>query len=228
MTEPSPDFRHIDTWIFDLDNTLYAADSEIFAQIDARMGEYIARTMELPAGEARRLQKTYYESYGSSLSGLIAIHGVDPEAFLRYVHDIDLSALVPDEKLNLAIKALPGRHFVFTNGCRHHAGRVLERIGLAKAFDGIWDIRTLGFAPKPQPLAYQRIVAAAGFDTHRAAMFEDMATNLMQAHAMGMTTVWINNGSPWSHQGPQYPLAGRGHIHHEIDDLAEFLHAIRL
>ena len=228
MTEPGPDFRHIDTWIFDLDNTLYRADSEIFAQIDARMGEYIAQTMELSAGEARRLQKTYYESYGSSLSGLMAVHGIDPEAFLLYVHDIDLSVLVPDEKLNLAIKALPGRRFIFTNGCHHHAGRVLERIGLANAFDDIWDIRTLEFTPKPQPLAYQRICAHAGFDPHHAVMFEDMARNLMEAHAMGMTTVWINNGSPWSHQGPQYPLVVRQHIHHEIDDLADFLHAIRL
>ena len=117
---------------------------------------------------------------------------------------------------------------MFTNGCRNHAERVLERIGLTATIDDIWDIRTLGFVPKPQPGAYDRIVDAAGFSPHNAAMFEDMARNLMPAYALGMTTVWINNGSQWSHQGPDHPLVARRHIHHEIDDLAEFLQTIRL
>jgi len=227
IARPSPDFSRIDTWIFDLDNTLYRADSNLFAQIDERMTHYIARHLKLSPEDAQRLQQIYYRKYGSTLSGLIAVDGVEPEHFLAYVHDIDLSLLAPDEMLNQAFSRLPGRRFVFTNGCRHHAERVLERIGLANSIDDIWDIRTLAFTPKPQRAAYDRIVAVAKFAPQNAAMFEDMARNLMPAYALGMTTVWINNGFPWSHQGPDYPVVARRHIHHEIDDLAEFLHAIR-
>ncbi|MGC9955175.1 MAG: pyrimidine 5'-nucleotidase [Rhizomicrobium sp.] len=223
-----PDFRHIQTWIFDLDNTLYRADSNLFAQIDERMTRYIAEQLDLPAEEAQLLQQVYYHDYGSTLSGLMAIYGIDPEAFLAYVHDIDLSVITPDTALNKAFARLPGRRFVFTNGCRRHAQRVLDRLGLAEAIDDIWDIRVLGYTPKPQAAAYHRIVAAGAFAPESAAMFEDMARNLMPAHALGMTTVWINNGSSWSHQGPEFPLVARRHIHHEIDDLAEFLHAIRV
>ncbi len=223
-----PDFRHIDTWIFDLDNTLYPAGSNLFAQIDERMTRYICQQMNLPAEDARRLQQLYYNDYGATLSGLMRLNNVEPEAFLAYVHDIDLSVIVPDAALNQAFARLRGRRFVFTNGCGRHARRVLDRLGLAGAIDDIWDIRALDFTPKPQAAAYRRVVSAGAFVPGSAAMFEDMARNLVPAHALGMTTVWINNGSSWSHQGPEFPAAARGHIHHEIDDLAEFLHAIRV
>jgi putative hydrolase of the HAD superfamily len=223
-----PDFRHIDTWIFDLDNTLYRAESELFAQIESRMTDYIARHLKLTTEDAVRVRQTYYRNYGSTLSGLLEVDGVDPDDFLSYVHEIDLSALTPDGALNSAFSRLPGRRFVFTNGCRNHAMRVLERIGLMHSVDDIWDIRKLEFVPKPQTGAYERIISVAGFAPQNAVMFEDMARNLMPAYALGMTTVWINNGSPWSHQGPDYPLIARRHIHHEIDDLAKFLHAIRV
>jgi len=228
IAKQSPDFSHIDTWIFDLDNTLYRADSNLFAQIDERMTRYITRHLNLSSEDAKHLQQVYYRDYGSTLGGLIAIDGVEPEHFLAYVHDIDLSLLAPDETLNQAFLRLPGRRFVFTNGCRHHAERVLERIGLAGSIDDIWDIRTLDFTPKPQRAAYDRIIAVAKFVPQNAAMFEDIARNLMPAYALGMTTIWLNNGSAWSHEGPEFPVVARRHIHHEIDDLAEFLHAIRL
>ena len=224
----SPDFRHVDTWIFDLDNTLYRADSNLFAQIDERMTRYIAELLELPTEEAQRLRKVYYRDYGSTLSGLMKIDNIEPEAFLAYVHDIDLSVIVPDAALNQAFARLPGRRFVFTNGCRHHARRVLDRIRLTDAIDDIWDIRTLDYTPKPQAEAYRRIVNAGAFVPQNAALFEDLACNLPPAHALGMTTVWLNNGSLWSHQGPEFPDFARRYIHHEIDDLAKFLHAIRV
>ncbi len=226
--EPGPDFRHVNAWIFDLDNTLYRADSNLFSQIDERMTRYIAHHLAVSAEEAWQLQQAYYREYGSTLSGLMLLNGVDPESFLAYVHDIDLSAIAPDAALIAAMERLPGRRFVFTNGCRHHAVRVLDRLGLAESVNEVWDIRTVDYTPKPQTEAYHRVVAAGAFDPKSAAMFEDMARNLMPAYALGMTTVWINNGSLWSHQGPEYPLVARRHIHHEIDDLSEFLHAIRL
>ena len=223
-----PDFRHVNAWIFDLDNTLYRADSDLFAQIDSRMTRYIAERLQLSDEAALRLQQSYYRQYGSTLCGLIQFDKVDPEHFLAYVHDIDLTVLKPDEALNRAFARLPGCRYVFTNGCRNHAVRVLDRLGLTRSIDDIWDIRTVEFIPKPQTQAYERVVASAGLAPRKAAMFEDMARNLMPAHALGMTTVWLNNGSPWSHQGPLDPPVARDQIHHEIDDLAEFLHAIRV
>jgi putative hydrolase of the HAD superfamily len=228
MTAANPDFRHVDTWLFDLDNTLYRADSNLFSQIDMRMTNFISEQLGMSAEQAQRLQQSYYREYGTTLGGLMAFHGIDPEAFLVYVHDIDLSVLEPDASLNEAMARLPGRRFVFTNGCCQYASRVLDRIGLSKIIDDIWDIRALAFTPKPYAAAYKRLIAKAGIAPESAAMFEDMARNLVPAHALGMTTVWLNNGSQWSHQGPQFPMVASSHIHHETDDLADFLHAIRI
>ena len=222
----APDFRHIETWIFDLDNTLYRAETDLFAQIDMRMGAYVARLLDLPPDEARRLQKAYYRDHGTTLNGLIALHGVDAEDFLEDVHDIDLSGLSPDLALNAAIAKLPGRRFVFTNGCGNYAARVLERIGLSTLADDVWDIRTAGFVPKPFAAAYETVVARAGIVPERAAMFEDLARNLVPARALGMTTVWLDNGSVWSRQGPEFPVAGNAHIDYETKDLAGFLQGI--
>lgn len=223
----APDFRHIETWIFDLDNTLYRAETDLFAQIDMRMGAYVARLLDLPPDEARRLQKAYYRDHGTTLNGLITLHGVDAEDFLEDVHDIDLSALAPDLALNAAIAKLPGRRFVFTNGCGNYAARVLERIGLSALADDVWDIRTAGFVPKPFASAYETVVARAGIVPERAAMFEDLARNLVPARALGMTTVWLDNGSVWSRQGPDFPVADRSHIDYETNDLSAFLSAVR-
>jgi putative hydrolase of the HAD superfamily len=227
-TVPTPDFRHIGTWIFDLDNTLYRADSDLFAQIEDRMNVFLMRELKLEEAEAKALRRQYYRAYGSTLSGLVAHHKVDPEAFLAYVHDIDLSALKPDPVLAQAIARLPGKHYVFTNGCRNHAARVLEKTGLSELMDGIWDIRSMDYKPKPQPEAYERIVADIGIDPTTAVLFEDMAVNLAPAHALGMTTVWLSNGSVWSDQGPGDASGTTDHIHHTIDDLGNFLQTIRV
>lgn len=228
MSRSVPDFRHIDTWLFDLDNTLYRADSNLFAEIESRMNEFIMRELKISEIEAQTLRSQYYRSYGSTLSGLIAHYQIDPEKFLHYVHDIDLSSLKPDPDLQEAIARLPGKHYVFTNGCRNHAARVLEKTGLAKLMDGVWDIRSMRYQPKPQPEAYSRIVEDGGFDPAKTAYFEDMAINLLPAHEMGMTTVWIANGSVWSDQGPDANLANHNHVHHTIDDLGDFLQTIRV
>jgi putative hydrolase of the HAD superfamily len=227
-TDIDADFSAFDTWIFDLDNTLYRADCDLFAEIERRMTDYIVRHLGLAESEAHKLRKLYYRDHGSTLAGLITLNGVDPEHFLAYVHDIDLSVLKRDEVLAAALPRLPGRHYVFTNGCRHHARRVLERIGLTAMIDDIWDIRTIDYVPKPKPAAYEKIVAKAGFSPAAAVMFEDLAINLEPAYALGMTTVWLRNDSPWSHQEPGQAAVARRYIHHEIDDLGNFLQTIRL
>jgi putative hydrolase of the HAD superfamily len=223
-----PDFRHVETWIFDLDNTLYPAHSDLFAQIDARMTDYVSRRLGLAPDEAKRLQKAYYRDHGTTLNGLIKLHGVEPEAYLDEVHDIDLSRLVPDARLNAAIARLPGRRFVFTNGCRNYAARVLDRLGLGALAHDVWDIRTTEFQPKPLPEAYDAVLAHGRIEPKRAAMFEDLARNLVAAHALGMTTVWLDNGSIWSRQGPEFPVASGAHIDYETSDLAAFLEGIKI
>ena len=132
--EPAPDFRHVRTWLFDLDNTLYRADCGVFAQIESRMTDYVARFTGLGRDEARALQKTLYRAHGTTLNGLMRLYGADPDDYLAYVHDIDLSSLTPDHDLIAAVERLPGRRAIFTNGCRHHAGRILEKIGATHLF----------------------------------------------------------------------------------------------
>ena len=223
-----PDFRHVRVWLFDLDNTLYRADCGVFAQIETRMTDYVARFTGLPRDEARILQKSLYRAHGTTLNGLMTLHGADADDYLAYVHDIDLSGLAPDAKLIAAIARLPGKRYVFTNGCRDHAARILDKIGAGHLFDAIWDIRTFDFIPKPDARAYDRIVAEGGFAPDQAAMFDDIAHNLVAARALGMTTVWLNSGSEFSHGGPSAADAPHEHADHETDDLPQFLSSIRI
>lgn len=223
-----PDFRHVKHWVFDLDNTLYRADSGVFARIDARMTEFVAKFLGLEKNAARAVQKTLYRDHGTTLNGLIKEHGIDPEPYLDFVHQIDLTDLNPDGALTFAIERLPGSRHVFTNGCAHHAGRVLARLGLTHLFDDVWDIRDLGFVPKPDAAAYRHIVARGGFAPENAAMFDDIAHNLVEAHALGMTTVWLNTDAVWGRQGSEFPVASALHIDHETGDLTQFLNRIRI
>jgi len=226
--DQGPDFRHVRHWVFDLDNTLYRADSGVFARIDARMTEFLAQFLKTNPEEARLVQKKLYREHGTTLNGLIKLYDLDPEPYLEFVHEIDLSDLKEDGALAFAIERLPGRRHVFTNGCARHAERILARLGLTHLFDDIWDIRSIGFVPKPDPRAYHHIVAHGGFAPRAAAMFDDIARNLVEAHALGMTTIWLNAGSPWERQGPEFPVASALHIDHEINDLARFLGSLRI
>ena len=222
-----PDFRHVKNWIFDLDNTLYCAENGIFAQIEARMTDYVMAFLKLPREAAYARQKDLYRQYGTTLNGLMREHAASPDDYLHYVHDIDLSCLAPDEGLAAAIEKLPGRRFVFTNGCRDHAARILDRLGMTSLFDAVWDIRTIDFQPKPQVEAYESVVAAAGLDPAQSAMFDDIARNLAPARAMGMTTVWLKSNAPWGKQGPLMDVA-EADIDHQTDNLTQFLHTIRI
>jgi putative hydrolase of the HAD superfamily len=224
---PVPDFRHVRTWIFDLDNTLYRADNGIFSQIEARMTDYVMAFLKLPREEAYARQKELYRRYGTTLNGLMTEHGAEPDAYLHYVHDIDLSDLGPDRALAEVIARLPGRRFVFTNGCRDHAARILDRLEMADLFEAVWDIRSMDFAPKPQPRAYSSVVEAARVTCGEAAMFDDIARNLVPARALGMTTVWLKTDSPWGKHGPLMDVA-EGDIDHETDNLTRFLNSIRI
>lgn len=222
-------FRDVDTWIFDLDNTLYPAESNLFAQVDRRMGEFIVKYLEVMPDEARRIQKHYYHTFGTTLAGLMKQHGVAPGDFLDYVHDIDLSPIQPAPDLAEAAKALPGKRYIFTNGSRRHAERVAAKLEVLHVFDGIFDIADSEYIPKPTRHAYDRAFEAFGADPRRAAMFEDLPHNLETPHALGMVTVLVHS-SYGDHPaqktvGPDRPLPP--HIHHLTNDLTGFLTTLR-
>ena len=213
--------RHIDAWIFDLDNSLYPASANLFSLIDIRMGEYIERLLACDSAEARRVQKRYFLEHGTTLAGLMATHNVDPHDFLDYVHDIDLARISADPALVAAVDRLPGRKFVFTNGDETYARRVLDKLGLANLWDGLHDIHAMNYVPKPHPAAYEALCARHAIDPARALFVEDMARNLKPAKALGMTTVWIDNGSEsGGHE------ADPAFIDYRIADIGEWLHEI--
>ncbi|MEA3015379.1 MAG: putative hydrolase of the superfamily [Sphingomonadales bacterium] len=216
-----PELRHIESWIFDLDNSLYPASADLFALIDRRMGEFIQRLLGCDAAEARRVQKGYFHEHGTTLAGLMRSHGTDPREFLEFVHDIDLARLSADPRTVAALDRLPGRKFVFTNADEGYAARVLDRLGLANAFDGVHDIHAMDYLPKPQPAAYAALCARYAIDPARALFVEDMARNLEPAKALGMTTVWVDNGSEQAGRD-----ADPAFIDYRTDDIGAWLEAI--
>jgi putative hydrolase of the HAD superfamily len=211
----------IDTWIFDLDNTLYPASSDLFPQISARMGEFIAARFGLDAEAARAMRTRLFRSHGTTLRGLMVDHGVDPHEFMDYVHDIDLSGLAPASGLAAVLGALPARKLVHTNGSHRHAARILDHLGLAGHVAGIFDIADAGFLPKPDPAGYRTLIARFGVEPGRAAMVEDMAVNLAPAAALGMVTVLVRSANEWATDGAEGEW-----IHHRTDDLAGWLAAL--
>ncbi|QIE55113.1 pyrimidine 5'-nucleotidase [Pikeienuella piscinae] len=184
-------FRTAHAWVFDLDNTLYPPSAKLFDQIVAKMTAYVMRTANVDAAEAERLREVYWREYGTTLAGLMQVHGVDPAPFLDDVHDIDLSALERDKDLGAAIAALPGRKIVYTNGSRLHADRVLAARGLDGLFDARYGVEDAGYAPKPQRAAFERVFAADRLNAKGAAMVEDDLRNLAAPREMGMRTLWI-------------------------------------
>ena len=184
-------FAHVDTWVFDLDNTLYPFGCDLWPQIDARITAFLCDLFGIDGLSAKALQKHYYERYGTSLRGLMLEDGLNPQDFLDFVHDIDRSGMMPDEALATAIAALPGRKLILTNGSHEHALRTCERLGIAHLFEGIFDIVAADLVPKPEAATYKRFFYAHAVDPARAAMFEDLDKNLVAPHASGMLTVLV-------------------------------------
>lgn len=218
---------HVTDWIFDLDNTLYPRDYNLFAQIDVLITQYVMTVTGLEHDAARVLQKQYYQQFGTSLRGLMQDHGIDPEHYLATVHAIDYSCVLAHPELVAAIAALPGRKFIFTNADTGHASAVLERLGGADLFDGMFDIRAAQFVPKPARGAYELFVSRFGIDPAHAAMFEDIEKNLVVPHEMGMATVHVVPPADYvptdRDQWEMNRVDGMPHVHHVTSDLARFL-----
>ena len=216
-----PRFAHVDDWIFDLDNTLYPASTRLFDLIDERMTAYVGRITGHEPVEARRVQKSYFRDHGTTLAGLMLNHDVDPKHFLDDVHAIEMDRAVPNEKLARALERLPGRRFIFTNGDADYAGRVLAAIGIGDYFHGLVDIHACDYLPKPDAYGYRLLIDRFGIDPARAVLVEDMAKNLRPAKALGMTTVWVDNGSDHGDHDAD-PAA----IDHVITDVGAWLATI--
>jgi putative hydrolase of the HAD superfamily len=221
-------FAQVETWVFDLDNTLYPHHLNLWQQVDVRIRDYIARYLSLTHDEAFRLQKDLYKRYGTSMRGLMTEHGMSPDDFLDYVHEIDHSPLEPNPTLGAAIERLPGRKLILTNGTRRHADAVTRRLGLQGHFDDVYDIVAAEFEPKPSPQTYDRFLALHGVDPTRAAMFEDLARNLVVPHRLGIRTVLVVPERTREVFRENWELEGRDepHVDHVTDDLARFLNAI--
>lgn len=221
-------FAHVETWVFDLDNTLYPHHLNLWQQVDERIRDYIARYLKVTAEEAFRLQKDYYKRYGTSMRGLMTEHGMEPDDFLDFVHQIDHSPLIPNAALGAAIEVLPGRKLILTNGTRRHADAVLARLELDRHFDDVFDIVAAELEPKPSPQTYDRFLKAHDVDAARAAMFEDLARNLVVPHALGMTTVLVVPEHTREVFREDWELEGREapHVDHVTDDLVGFLEAV--
>lgn len=221
---------HVTDWVFDLDNTLYPRSCNLFAQIDLLITQYMMDLTKLAFAEARKLQKTYYRDYGTTLNGLMQRHEVDPDHFLGTVHRIDYSPVDAHPELVAAIRALPGRKFILTNGDVGHARAVLDRLGDARElFEDIFDIRAMSYKPKPLPEAYSAFLAANEIDARRAAIFDDLEKNLLVPHEAGMITVQVVAADDFQHEQVdawELERTGGPHVHHVTGDLAGFLQTL--
>lgn len=222
------DFGSVETWVFDLDNTLYPHHLNLWQQVDERIRDYIAEFLKVPHDEAFRVQKDYYKRYGTTMRGLMTEHGLEPDHYLDFVHRIDHSPLTPNPALGAALEKLPGRKLILTNGTRKHADAVMQRLAIHGHFEDVFDIIAAKLEPKPSARTYERFLERHDVDPKTAAMFEDLARNLEAPHALGMTTVLVVPEGQREVFREDWELEGRDapHVDHVTDDLAGFLRRI--
>ena len=216
-----PRFAHIRDWIFDLDNCLYPAATRLFDLIDQRMTAYIERLLDVDTAEARRVQKMHFHGSGTTLAGLMKHHDVDARHFMTDVHDIPLDRVARDDRLVTAITRLPGRKFIHTNGDADYAWKVLERLGVAAEIDHLHDIFAADLTPKPELHGYRKLLDQFAIEPTAAVMVEDMVRNLAPAKKLGMTTVWVDNGSERGSHGFEEAI-----VDHRIGDVGTWLQSI--
>ncbi|HXD43672.1 MAG TPA: pyrimidine 5'-nucleotidase [Pseudolabrys sp.] len=231
MTVPSPaprGFGHVETWVFDLDNTLYPHHLNLWQQVDDRIRTYVSNFLKVSKEEAFRVQKDYYKRYGTTMRGLMAEHGMEPDDYLEFVHEIDHSPLTPNPALGDALERLPGRKLILTNGTRKHAENVMRRLEVDRHFEDVFDIAAADLDPKPLPRVYERFLARHEVDPRKAAMFEDLARNLETPHALGMVTVLVVPEGQREVFREQWELEGRdaAHVDHVTENLVVFIEGL--
>ena len=222
-------FAHVETWVFDLDNTLYPHHVNLWQQVDVRIRDFVAQYLKVPKDEAFKIQKDYYRRYGTTMRGMMTEHGLNADDYLAYVHDIDHSPLEPNPAMGAAIEKLSGRKLILTNGSRAHADKVMERLGIGTQFEDVFDIVAAVFEPKPARQTYLRFLKLHGVDPAKAAMFEDLARNLVTPHELGMTTVLVVPDGTRNVVREDWELEGRdaAYVDHITDDLTGFLERMK-
>jgi putative hydrolase of the HAD superfamily len=224
---PPRGFGKVDTWVFDLDNTLYPHHL-LWQQVDDRIRAYIVEFLKVSHEEAFRVQKDYYKRYGTTMRGLMTEHGMKPDDYLEFVHQIDHSPLTPNPALGAALAKLPGRKLILTNGTRKHADAVMKKLAVHEHFEDVFDIVAAELEPKPSQKTYERFLVRHDVDAAKAAMFEDLARNLAAPHALGMTTVLVVPQGTREVFREDWELEGRDepHVDHLTDDLVAFLETV--
>ena len=225
MMKSTRSFTHVDSWVFDLDNTLYPHHVNLWHQVDARIEQFVSAWLKVSPQQARLIQKDYYRRYGTTMRGMMTEHGVRADDYLAYVHKIDHSPLEPNPAMGEAIARLPGRKLILTNGSVDHVEAVLSRLGLSSHFDAVFDIIAAELEPKPAPQTYQKFLRDHAVDPTRSAMFEDLARNLVVPHQLGMTTVLVVPDGSKEVIREDWELEGRdaAHVDHVTDNLTGFL-----
>ena len=215
----------IDTWIFDLDNTLYSADSGIFQQVHKLMGKFIVEHLNVNINEAKNIQRKYYKKHGTTLRGLMDNHGIDPDSFLEEVHKLDYSIVSPNLKLAKNLENLNGKKFIFTNANKKHADIILDKLQITNLFEGIFDIKMANYIPKPEIQTYEKLIETYNINPNKTIMFDDIAKNLVPASKKGFTTVWINVG----HENFSDDIASsKKYLDHQTKDLSNWLSNINM
>ncbi len=215
----------IDTWIFDLDNTLYSADSGIFQQVHKLMGKFIVEHLNVNINEAKNIQRKYYKKHGTTLRGLMDNHGIDPDSFLEEVHKLDYSIVSPNLKLAIDLGNLNGKKFIFTNANKKHADIILDKLQITNLFEGVFDIKMANYIPKPEIQTYEKLVETYNINPNKTIMFDDIAKNLVPASKMGFITVWIDVG----HENFSDDIASsKKYLDHQTKDLSNWLSDINM
>ncbi|HEY2754747.1 MAG TPA: pyrimidine 5'-nucleotidase [Pseudolabrys sp.] len=223
------DFAHVETWVFDLDNTLYPHHLNLWHQVDERIRSFVADYLKISKDDAFRLQKDYYKRYGTTMRGLMTEHGLNPDDYLEYVHQIDHSPLVPNPALGAALERLPGRKLILTNGTRKHAENVMKRLEVDHHFEDVFDIAAADLDPKPLPQVYERFLKRHDVDPKKAAMFEDLARNLEVPHRLGMVTVLVVPAGEHKVLREGWELEGRDapHVDYVTENIVGFIERLR-
>ncbi len=208
----------IETWVFDLDNTLYRVPPPMYSELDRRMRSFVSDFLGVDTDEAYEIQKDYFRKYGLTLRGLMLNHGLDPRTYESYMGALDYSGIRSDSRMRDAIAALDGRKVIYTNAFASHARLVLDLLALSDHFEAVYDIEAAGYRPKPEIESYRDLCARYGIDAETAAMVDDIPYNLAPAAKLGMTTVWVRTGAAWDEDAAAGP-----HIHHQTHDIADWL-----
>ncbi|MEE2699229.1 MAG: pyrimidine 5'-nucleotidase [Pseudomonadota bacterium] len=208
-------------WIFDLDNTLYPSSCNLLEQVDKKITKYIADFLGIEIDKANKTRKSYYQDYGTTLSGMMLHHGMEPIDYLNYIHDIDLKEISPNLALDRALSKISGRKIIYTNGTTKHAERILKKLSIHHHFEEIFDIIKASYIPKPSPKAFEEILGRLKIDARSTVMVEDLVRNLIPAANLGMTTVWVR-----SDQKLALNLKNKNKIHHIVDNLTIWLNSI--